>query len=274
MMGLLAAVSILVAGTTSCGGRTAKKAHTQNAVEIGAAQQAPGGPVQYTFNVVKTYPHDVTSYTQGLYWHEGYMWEGTGEYGNSKLRQIKLESGEVVKEIELEERYFGEGIALLDGLIYQLTWREGEAFAYDASTFERVRSFKYAGEGWGLATDGAKLYMSDGSNRVRVLDPETFRVLSSFEVMEGRRPVAMLNEMEWIDGKIWANVYQSDEIVIIDPATGRLTGRIDLRGLLSMLERTPYTDVLNGIAYDAKGHRIFVTGKRWPKIYEIELVGR
>lgn len=258
----------------SCGGRGSKVQSTgKEGVSTVQTVRQPG-PVSYTYKVKNIYPHDIDSYTQGLYWNEGCLWEGTGEYGNSKLRKITLETGQAVKEISLPEKYFGEGIALLDGLIYQLTWREGEAFVYDAATFEKVDSFTYPGEGWGLTTDGEKLYMSDGTNKIRVLNPKDFGIISTFEVKDVRQPVAMLNELEWIDGRIWANVYMSDEVVIIDPATGQLTGRIDFSGLLPRNEIRPYTDVLNGIAYDHETGRIFVTGKKWHKLFEIELIER
>ena len=260
----------------SCGGRGSK---VQDGEEAGNDTETSHtmrqqGPVFYSYKVRNVYPHDTDSYTQGLYWDNGYLWEGTGEYGNSKLRKVKLDTGMPVKEISLAEKYLGEGIALLDGPIYQLTWREGEAFVYDAATFEKVDSFTYQGEGWGLTTDGEKLYMSDGSNKIKILNPEDFSVITTFEVKDGRQPVAMLNELEWIDDKIWANVYLSDEVVIIDPATGQLTGRIDFSGLLPRNEIRPYTDVLNDIAYDPETGRIFVTGKKWHKRFEIELVER
>lgn len=167
---------------------------------------------------------------------------------------------------------FGEGIALLDGKIYQLTWENNKAYVYDAATGRQLRTFAYAGEGWGLTTDGERLYMSDGSEYLRILDPETFRVQRSVPVTFRGAPVQLLNELEWIDGKIWANVYVTDQIVIIDPASGIVEGVIDLRGLLPDEEIAPDTDVLNGIAYDAASERIFVTGKRWSKLFEIEII--
>lgn len=271
---VLTVISLIVVAVSACGGRGLKAKDSVGGQTERSVPKQRQGAVSYTYKVKNVYPHDVDSYTQGLYWHDGYLWEGTGEYGNSKLRKVALESGEAEREIALENKYFGEGIALLGGRIYQLTWREGEAFVYDADTFEKTAAFKYGDEGWGLTTDGEKLYMSDGSSTIKVLDPENFSVKSTFEVRDGRLPVTMLNELEWIDGKIWANVYLTDEIVIIDPATGQLTGRVDLSGLLPRMERMPYTDVLNGIAYDSGTGRIFVTGKKWHKLFEIELVER
>lgn len=273
LIGSFCAAVLAAVVLVSCGGNAGKKRDSAGqAVSSGVPGEDSGGPVQYTYKVVESYPHDVDSYTQGLYWRDGYMWEGTGEYGNSKLRKVDLATGNVLKEVQLGPEYFGEGIALVGGKIYQLTWREGVAFVYDAQTFDRIGEFTYAGEGWGIATDGEKLYMSDGSNKIKVIDPEEFSVISSFDVMDGRRPVGMLNELEWIDGKIWANIYLTNDVVVIDPATGVVMSWINLEGLLPRIERTPRTDVLNGIAYDAENGRLFLTGKRWPRIYEIELV--
>ncbi len=172
----------------------------------------------------------------------------------------------------LDDKYFGEGIALLGGKIYQLTWLEGEALAYDAATLKRTGEFAYQGEGWGLTTDGKLLYMSDGTSEIRVVDPSDFSIKNSFEVSLGGRRVNMLNELEWIDGHIWANIYMGNSIVIINPGNGNVEGVIDLTGLLPLADYAPDTDVLNGIAYDAAAGRIFVTGKKWNKLFEIEIV--
>lgn len=262
-------MSLVCAALVSCGSSS-----NNNGAGGGSNPPPPEQPgvVSYSYKVVNTYPHDIESYTQGLYWHDGYLWEGTGLYGESKLRKVELTTGEAVKEISLDARYFGEGIALLGGKIYQLTWRERECLVYDAGTFERTGSFTYEGEGWGLTTDGEKLYMSNGSDKIKVLDPTDFSVLSTFEVKDGRQTVPMLNELEWINGEIWANRYLTDEVVIINPETGHLSGRVDLTGLLPKIEMRPYTDVLNGIAYDEAADRIFVTGKKWHKLFEIELM--
>lgn len=188
------------------------------------------------------------------------------------MKSTDLQTGRKLNEISLPRRYFGEGAALLDGLIYQLTWREGIAMVYDAVSFEKRSEFRYKGEGWGLTTDGKMLYMSDGSNRIYVLDPESFATIRTIEVHMGSSPVKYLNELEWIGSRIWANVYTTDQAVIIDPENGNVTGIIDLRGLLGPSDITPATDVLNGIAYDAQTGKIFVTGKNWNKIFEIEII--
>lgn len=225
----------------------------------------------YGYRVKNVYPHDPAAFTQGLYWHDGYLWESTGLEGHSQMRKVKLETGETVKSVNLGDEYFGEGAALLGGKIYQLTWENGVVFVYDPATLERTGQFRYPGQGWGLTTDGEMLYMSDGSARITLVDPADFSRKRSFAVRMGRTSKREINEMEWIEGRIWANVYLSDSILIIDPATGNVEGVIDLGGLLPQEEWTATTDVLNGIAYDPETKRIFVTGKNWPKLFEIEI---
>jgi len=247
----------------SCGGSTARNRRTK-------AAPAPA-PVEYSYVVRNVYPHPTTSYTQGLQYADGTLWEGTGLQGASALQRLDLETGRATVVARLPRAEFGEGIAVLGGRIYQLTWQSNTAHVYDAATGEKLRDFRYPGEGWGLTTDGEKLYMSDGSANIHTLDPETFRREKRVTVTCEGRPVGFINELEWIDGKIWANVYTTDRIVIVDPATGVVEGIVDLAGLLPDEERGPETDVLNGIAYDAEGRRIFVTGKNWPKLYEIEI---
>ncbi len=221
-------------------------------------------------HVVARYPHDRTAYTQGLFWHDGLLYEGTGLVGESSLRQVALESGQVLKRVDLGGERFGEGIALVGDRIYQLTWKAGVAFVYDRSTLAVLDSFKYTGEGWGLTYDGTRLIMSDGTDRLRFYDPSDFRELGSLSVRDKGAPLRSINELEYIDGEIWANVYQSDYIVRIDPATGDVRAWVDLRGLLSREDRTG-VDVLNGIAWDATGRRLFVTGKNWPWLFHIEV---
>lgn len=229
-------------------------------------------PVEYTYKVKNTYPHDTGSFTQGLYWHDGHLWESTGQYGESRLLEVEPHTGRIVRSVEVGQEYFAEGAVLAGDKIYQLTWQNGVAFVYDAATLERTGQFRSQGEGWGLTTDGTHLYMSDGSARIIVIDPADFSRKRSINVRSGRRAQRMLNELEWIDGKIWANVYLTDQIVIIDPSTGQVEGIVDLSGLLPAGDYTADTDVLNGIAYDPVGKRIFVTGKYWPKLFEIEIV--
>lgn len=258
-------IGLLAMTLAACSGRT-KTLRTETPAAT------PAAPRTYTYRVIESYPHSTDSYTQGLLFADGVMWEGTGEYGHSRLQRIDLETGRTDVVATLPRSEFGEGIALLDGKIYQLTWENNKAYVYDAATGRQLRTFAYAGEGWGLTTDGERLYMSDGSEYLRILDPETFRVQRSVPVTFRGASVQLLNELEWIDGKIWANVYVTDQIVIIDPASGIVEGVIDLRGLLPDEEIAPDTDVLNGIAYDAASERIFVTGKRWSKLFEIEII--
>ncbi len=229
-------------------------------------------PKHYTYEVVASHPHLTTSYTQGLQFVDGVMWEGTGQHGESRLQRINLTTGEADVVAELPESDFGEGITLLGDRIYQLTWTNNRAYVYDRKSERRVKILRYSGEGWGLTTDGEKLYMTDGTARLSTIDPETFKRISSVTVTYKGKPVQYLNELEWIEGKIWANVYTTDKIVIINPEDGVIESIINLEGLLPESEHTPSTDVLNGIAYDSAAKRIFVTGKNWSRLFEIKLI--
>ena len=229
----------------------------------------------YSYRVVNTYPHDAGAFTQGLFIHDGALYESTGKYGKSHLYKKQLETGEQLQALPLSNQVFGEGSTLLDGKIYVLTWRSGAGLVVDAETFKPERTFKYQGEGWGLTHDGERLIMSDGTSELRFLDPETLEETGRLEVTHKGKPLRKLNELEFIKGEIFANIWQSDAIVRIDPETGKVTGILDMRGLLSDEERRRgQTDVLNGIAYDAEENRLFVTGKNWPKLFEIELAPR
>lgn len=234
------------------------------------SQRLTSAPVS-RYEVVRTFPHDSKAFTQGLVFADGYLYEGTGQKGESTLRRVKLENGEVVQMKRLEDRYFGEGIALVGDSIVQLTWQAEIGFVYDRTSFERKRTFTYTGEGWGLTYDGTRLIMSDGSDTLRFLDPKTFKETGRVQVKDGDRPVTQLNELEFIKGEVFANVWGTDRIARISPDTGRVTGWIDLRGLLGPQD-AKNVDVLNGIAYDAAADRLFVTGKWWPKLFEIRVV--
>lgn len=227
----------------------------------------------YGYEVVASYPHDPNAYTQGLQYIDETLYEGTGLYGQSSLRRVDLESGEVEQQINLDSQYFGEGIYVLDDQIYQLTWQSNVAFLYDRDSFALLDNFEYPTEGWGLTYDGQDLLMSDGSSTIYRRDPETFAEVGRIIVLDGDNPVNMLNELEYIDGQIWANIWLTDEIVIIDPDNGKVVGRVDMTGLLPS-EDAANAEVLNGIAYDEENDRIFVTGKLWPTLFEIELVPR
>jgi len=245
-----------------------------SACACGPASQAGGIP-EYTYQIVHTYPHDRGSYTQGLlYAGDGILYEGTGMYDESKIRKVKLETGEVLQNRDVPGQYFGEGIVIWKDRLLELTWKSEKGFIYDLATFNPKGEFPYPGEGWGLTTDGKRIIMSDGTSELRFWDPETLKETGRITVKEDGRPLDQLNELEWIKGEIYANVYQTDRIARIDPATGRVVGWIDCRGLLTPADRNDQTDVLNGIAYDAKQDRLFVTGKRWPKLFEIKLLPR
>jgi glutaminyl-peptide cyclotransferase len=230
-------------------------------------------PPTYGYRIVRSYPHDPGAFTQGLLVRDGFFYEGTGMNGRSGIRKVKIDTGEVVQSQPLSPDYFGEGITDWKGSIVQLTWRSEVGFVYDLATFERKRSFTYKGEGWGLTQDGTRLIMSDGTPELRFLDPETLKETGRITVRDASGPVQNLNELEYVKGEIFANVWQTERIARISPKDGRVTGWIDLTGLLTRAERTS-ADVLNGIAYDAAADRLFVTGKWWPRVFQIELVQR
>lgn len=228
-------------------------------------------PPVYGYEVVHTFPHDPNAFTQGLLFHDGNLLESTGEVGHSSLRRVELDSGKVLQRIEVPPPYFAEGITLLKGKIYQLTWQHQLGFVYDALTFEKAGQFSYTGEGWGLANDGQSLILSDGSNHIRFLDPDNFQVQRTIAVLDGDAPVREINELEYIKGEIYANIWHADRIARIDPQSGKVVGWIDLAGLLAPGEVQDEEAVLNGIALDEASGRLFVTGKLWPKIFEIRL---
>ncbi len=224
--------------------------------------------------VIRSWPHDTAAYTQGLAIYRGRLLESTGRLGQSDLREVDAITGTVRRRVALPATEFGEGIAVLGNRLYQLTWRGGRGHVYDANTLSPIDSFAYAGEGWGLATDNSSLYMSDGTSRIRVLDPTGFRELRTIQVREADSTVWMLNELEWVRGELWANVYQTDLIARIDPATGRVVGWIDVGNLLTAAERQDVASrggVANGIAFDSVRNRLFLTGKLWPRLFEVDV---
>lgn len=226
---------------------------------------------RYKIEVVKAYPHDTGSYTQGLFWHDGSLYESTGLNGKSTFRKVDLQSGQALTKLPFNKKYFVEGSVILGDKLYILTWTNKVIFIYDANTLEYRSTYSYPREGWGLTTDGKSLISSDGSSRIYFLTPE-LKFERSINVTLNGRAVRYLNELEWIDGRIWANVYTTDTIVIINPDTGIVEATVDCEGLLPERLRTSDTDVLNGIAVDSEG-RIFLTGKNWPELYEVKLVG-
>jgi glutaminyl-peptide cyclotransferase len=239
---------------------------------VAARQAQPGSSLPlYGYSVVHTYPHDREAFTQGLEYADGVLYEGTGLNGRSSIRKVKLETGEILQRRLVPDRHFGEGITVWRSELIELTWQSGIGFAYDRKTFDQRRTFQYAGEGWGLTHDAKNLIMSDGTNALRFLNPSTFAEERRINVTAVGVPVKALNELEYVKGEVFANVWQTDYIARIEPTSGKITAWIDLRGLLSPTDRAG-ADVLNGIAYDAVRDRLFVTGKLWPKLFEIRLL--
>jgi glutamine cyclotransferase len=237
------------------------------------ATDAPSAPAvrEFGYEVVNSYPHDTGAFTQGLLLRDGFIYESTGLQGQSSVRKVVLETGAVIQQRSVAAEHFAEGMVDWDDRLIQLTWRSKQGFVYDLATFEPRRVFGYDGEGWGLARDDTRLIMSDGTSTLRFLDPETLTESGRIDVTFDGQPLPQLNELEYVKGEVYANVWPTDFIAIIDPETGRTTGRVDLRGLLPADERKRPVDVLNGIAYDATKDRLFVTGKLWPRLYEIRL---
>lgn len=227
----------------------------------------------YGYEVINVYPHDRSAFTEGLVYDGGVLYEGTGNYGRSTLRRVELETGLVQKQISLPAEFFGEGIAVWDDRLIQLTWKSKAGLIYDKESLNKTGNFTYQTEGWGITSDGKKLIMSDGTDHLYFLDPETFQVLGQIEVRDAGTAIRGINELEYIQGEIYANIWPTNRIAVISPETGNVRAWIDLRGLLPESERAG-VDVLNGIAYDAKGDRLFVTGKYWPSLFEIDLVAK
>jgi glutamine cyclotransferase len=241
--------------------------------QVGQAfpQTSANASPEYTFVLVHVFPHDTEAYTQGFAYRDGFLYEGTGRNGRSSLRKVRLETGEVIQQVDLGPEFFGEGITLVKDKVLQLTWKSGMGFVYDLNSFHLLRKFSYPGEGWGLATNGREIFMSDGTSEIRVLDTETLQEKRRLKVRDGLTPVDQLNELEFVEGQIFANVWHSNRIARISPQTGDVVGWIDLTGILSPVYRLDSEAVLNGIAYDPIQKRLFVTGKLWPSVYEIRL---
>ena len=229
----------------------------------------------YGYQIVHAYPHDTSAYTEGLFYKDGFLYESTGEKGASSVRKVQLETGKVLQQHDVPPQYFGEGIVDWKGELIQLTWQSETGFVYGLADFKLRRTFSYPGEGWALTRDSTHLYMSDGSPVLRILDPDTLTATGGIMVTADGVPVTHLNELEWVDGEIYANIWLTNRIARIDPATGHVVGWIDLTGLFDVSTLpVPSNDVLNGIAWDAQHQRLFVTGKHWPKLFEIRLVPR
>lgn len=268
---------IVIAVSFSCGGGGSNKTNVTNNGNVNKPK--PALPVS-SYEIINTYPHDPRAFTQGLLFRDGFLYESTGQEGESTLRKVELATGKVLQKHDLPDEVFAEGIAIIGDNIYQVSWRDRIAWVYNLSDFKLLRELRYSGEGWGLTHDGTHLFMSDGTHVIRVLDPETFQTVRTLVVRdETGRPLMKLNELELVKGEIWANVWHSEEIgkpnhiARIDPASGELKGWIDLGGISPEDQRgsDKSEHTLNGIAYDEAGDRIFVTGKYWKNLYEIKL---
>jgi glutaminyl-peptide cyclotransferase len=268
---LIWALALLVTVRPATASTTQPTDQTSIYAPMVAVDCADGPPPVFGYQVVASYPHDRGAFTQGLVYDQGRLFEGTGLNGQSSIREVRLETGDVLRQDDLAVEYFGEGITIFGDRLIQLTWQSRTGFVYDRDTFEPLREFSYPTEGWGLTHDGTRLIMSDGTATLHFLDPTSFEELGSVEVRDQNGPVTRLNELEYIDGQVYANIWQTDRIARIDPRTGSVRSWIDLEGLLSADERQG-ADVLNGIAYDPARDRLLVTGKLWPKLFEIDLV--
>jgi glutaminyl-peptide cyclotransferase len=233
-------------------------------------------PVLYTYKVINTYPHDRGAYTQGLEFYKDTLYESTGQYGSSTLRKTNFETGEVLQEVKLADKYFGEGLSILNDKIYQLTWNEGEGLIYDVNTLQRTGTFKFnnSKEGWGLCNDGEQFYKSDGTEKIWILNGTTLAEETYIQPTTHRSISTQLNELEWVEGKIYANTYQKDGVAIIDPETGAIEGLINFQGLRDQVTQHANLDVLNGIAYNPNTKKLYVTGKNWDKLFEVEIIER
>jgi len=261
---LLAMVGLVALGMFGTGQKSSSENMSPNKSTADAAKKVE-------WEVVNSYPHDPDAFLQGLVWHDNGFYEGTGLNGRSSLRQVEFPSGKVLKKVDIPQEFFGEGIALVNDHLIQLTWQSHKGFVYDRQTFNKIREFSYPTEGWGLTYDGKNLILSDGSSSLFFLDPETFQTVRKIDVTLNGSPLRRLNELEYINGEIWSNVWQTDQIVRIDPTSGKVTSYLDMAGILTRQYRTGNEDVLNGIAYDPQQKRIFISGKQWPRIFEIRL---
>ncbi len=271
VMAVIALTSALL--TVGCACTAARDGGTSPDSTSDMTQGLPSASVvNYSYDVLNVYPHDEVAFTQGLAFADGTLYEGTGRRGESSLRKVDLQTGDILKCVSLPDEYFGEGVVVVDDRIVQLTWKAGVGLVYDMNDLRQIGGFMYDTEGWGVTYDGNQLVMSDGTSRLYSLDPDSFVVSGSVEVVEGGSSVTRLNELEYVKGLVFANVWKTDRIAMIDPADGGVVGWLDLNGLLESQPATRQAGVLNGIAYDSVHDRLFVTGKLWPWLFEIRLV--
>lgn len=272
-------MALALSAAFGCSGGANSSANNRS---VSSSNTQKSGPLPvYGYEIVKTYPHDPKAFSQGLLFHNGFLYESTGQEGQSSVRKVEIETGKVLQKFDLPRDNFGEGIALHDGQIYQLTWRNGIGRVFDIEDFKLIREFTYQGDGWGLTSDGKNIFMTDGTHVMRVMDPANFKSVRMMAVMrEDGRPLMQMNELEYVKGEIWANVWHSEQpeilgkpnyIARIDPTSGKLLGWINLEGISPDDVNRGDENTLNGIAYDAEGDRIFVTGKNWKKLFEIKL---
>jgi len=229
-------------------------------------------PATISYNIVNVYPHDTSSYTQGLQWYNGFLYEGTGLEGQSRLMKVNLKDGRALQKISIDKAFFGEGITIINNKIYQLTWQNNKVFVYDLATFKKIKEFHWDHQGWGVTNNGKDLVISTGGNNIYFVDPETFRILNTISVNSNYGPLGDINELEYVNGKIYANVYGSDYIAVINPETGSVEAKLDFTGLLQKSgKHYENSDVLNGIAYDSAKNSFYITGKKWPALFEVKL---
>jgi glutamine cyclotransferase len=260
----------------SCTFITACKNNNSSTEETTNNPSTVASPQPIAYNIVNTFPHDTSSFTQGLQWYDNTLYEGTGNFGKSKLMKVDLKTGNPTGQVKLKDVYFGEGITILKDTLYQITWQQKTCFVYDAKTLKQIKTLSYETDGWGITNDGTHLIMSDGSNNIYYRDPATFKTLKIVGVTDNNGPVANINELEFVDGFIYANIWETNYIIKIDPANGHVVGRMDLTGVLEQAAKQspdPYTkgNVLNGIAYDAAKKSFYITGKLWPVLFEVKL---
>lgn len=272
LFGLTLLILALAVGWACDGGSHANATANRNGAAatkspVGTAEQAP----VYGYEVINTFPHDAEAFTQGLIFHDGALVESTGLERHSTLRRVELQTGKVLQRVDVPRDFFAEGMTLFNGKLYQLTWKGEKGFVYDPQTFEKTGEFTYTGEGWGLTHDADSLILSDGSDKLRFIDPNTYQVRRTINVSDNGRPVEELNELEYVKGEVYSNVWHDNRVARIDPQTGRVKSWIDFTGLLKPGETTNGEAVLNGIAYDESSDRLFVTGKLWPKLFEVRL---